>query len=265
MSTTTHPFAPEEVMAFVDAELSADRTQSVSAHIDQCAECQQVAETIRSTSKDMATWSVGTPPRLNESVCFSGAKVIHLIGQLEDRFSRLRDTLSRRWVWAPALTLVLVIFVFVAVMPNLLVVRRPATASKAVMLQPVEPLEVKPYTAGHAAGGGGGRGDATKLTVDGQLEALPSSELPPPPPPPPPGRVQHAEPTLSLPMIARTVSLSIVVKDLDMARASLDAILARRNGYAAGLNVATPQGAARMLQASRSSAFRTFSAPAPAK
>jgi len=250
MSTTTHPFAPEEVMAFVDAELSADRTQSVSAHIDQCAECQQVAETIRSTSKDMATWSVGTPPRLNESVCFSGAKVIHLIGQLEDRFSRLRDTLSRRWVWAPALTLVLVIFVFVAVMPNLLVVRRPATASKAVMLQPVEPLEVKPYTAGHAAGGGGGRGDATKLTVDGQLEALPSSELPPPPPPPPPGRVQHAEPTLSLPMIARTVSLSIVAKDLDMARASLDAILARRNGYAAGLNVATPQGAARMLQAS---------------
>jgi Domain of unknown function (DUF4349) len=51
-------------------------------------------------------------------------------------------------------------------------------------------------------------------------------------------------------MIARTVSLSIVVKDFDAGRASLDAILSRHNGYAAGLNVSTPQGAVRTLQAS---------------
>jgi hypothetical protein len=51
-------------------------------------------------------------------------------------------------------------------------------------------------------------------------------------------------------MIARTVSLSIVVKDFDASRAVLDAILSRHNGYAAGLNVVTPQGAARALQAS---------------
>jgi hypothetical protein len=51
-------------------------------------------------------------------------------------------------------------------------------------------------------------------------------------------------------MIARSVSLSLVVKDFNAGRASLDAILARHNGYAAGLNVATPQGAARTLQAS---------------
>jgi len=51
-------------------------------------------------------------------------------------------------------------------------------------------------------------------------------------------------------MIARTVSLSVVVKDFDVARGSLDAILARHSGYAAGLNVATPQGATRTMQAS---------------
>ena len=45
-------------------------------------------------------------------------------------------------------------------------------------------------------------------------------------------------------------SLSIVAKDFEAGRASLDAILARHSGYAAGLNVATPQGAARTLQAS---------------
>ena len=52
------------------------------------------------------------------------------------------------------------------------------------------------------------------------------------------------------PMIARTVSLSIVAKDFDAGRASLDTILARHNGYAANLNVTTPQGAVRTLQAS---------------
>jgi len=41
-----------------------------------------------------------------------------------------------------------------------------------------------------------------------------------------------------------------VVKDFDVARGSLDAFLRGNNGYAAGLNVATPQGAARTLQAS---------------
>jgi hypothetical protein len=52
------------------------------------------------------------------------------------------------------------------------------------------------------------------------------------------------------PLIARTVSLSVVVKDFDAGRASLDAVLARHNGYAASLNVSTPLGAARTLEAS---------------
>src|SRR5262249_3144692 len=44
------------------------------------------------------------------------------------------------------------------------------------------------------------------------------------------------------PMIARMVSLAIVVKDFDASRVSLDAILSRHKGYAANLNVSTPQG-----------------------
>jgi hypothetical protein len=52
------------------------------------------------------------------------------------------------------------------------------------------------------------------------------------------------------PMIARTVSLSLIAKDFDSAHASLDAIVARHNGYSANLAVNTPQNAARSLQAS---------------
>jgi hypothetical protein len=52
------------------------------------------------------------------------------------------------------------------------------------------------------------------------------------------------------PMIARTVSLTIVVKDFSAARSSLDNILARHHGYAAQLTVSTPENAARSFQAS---------------
>jgi hypothetical protein len=51
-------------------------------------------------------------------------------------------------------------------------------------------------------------------------------------------------------MIARTVSLIIVVKDFAAARASLDNILAKHHGYAAQLTVSTPENAARSFQAS---------------
>ena len=52
------------------------------------------------------------------------------------------------------------------------------------------------------------------------------------------------------PMIARTISLSILVKDFTASRNSLDAILTRHEGYAASLNVSSPQESARFLQAS---------------
>lgn len=52
------------------------------------------------------------------------------------------------------------------------------------------------------------------------------------------------------PMIARTVSLVIVVKDFAASRSSLDAILARHHGYSAQLDVSTPENAPRSLHAS---------------
>jgi chromosome segregation ATPase len=51
-------------------------------------------------------------------------------------------------------------------------------------------------------------------------------------------------------MIARNVSLTIRVKDVDRSRSALDAILARYRGYAAQLNVTRSENAARSLQAS---------------
>jgi len=138
------------------------------------------------------------------------------------------------------------------ILPTAFVGRKPSSQSKAVTLTRVVPVDISPYQGKLPAAGGGSGG------TDGKLEekVLPrESEL-------------HSDATNLLklfaegtghvpggasvngPMIARTVSLSVVVKDFDAGRASLDAILARHKGYAANLNVTTPQDAARNLQAS---------------
>jgi hypothetical protein len=64
------------------------------------------------------------------------------------------------------------------------------------------------------------------------------------------GTVGGLSDTTAAPMIARTVSLSITVKDLSVARASLDTILARHHGYSAQLTVESAANAPRSLTAS---------------
>ncbi len=69
MNTATHPFAPEEIMGFVDGELSADRAQPISAHLDQCAECSTLATDLRGLSCQVGGWQVaGVPERMSARV-----------------------------------------------------------------------------------------------------------------------------------------------------------------------------------------------------
>src|SRR5579864_3375267 len=75
MNITAHPVAPEEVMAFLDGELSAAEVQAVSAHIEHCADCAKLAEQFRSTSQSLARWNVeAIPVTLEKSIADSTTK-----------------------------------------------------------------------------------------------------------------------------------------------------------------------------------------------
>jgi hypothetical protein len=248
MSTTTHPFSPEEIMAFLDGELAADRTQSVSGHIEQCSACQQIAESFRSTSQKIAAWTTGVPERFDEAAIRAGVE--KTLPNVRGVIAGLNEMLFRKRGWVPALALVVGLFAFLVVLSNRSPMLKRSAAPSAVMLKRVEPFEEKQYggvtTATVGGGGSGDAGDrvlherppvglATSRTLPDSAKQL---------------RAQADETRQAEPMIARTVSLSIVVKDFDASRTALDAILVRHNGYAAGLNVETPQGAARALQGS---------------
>jgi hypothetical protein len=209
MNATTHEFAQEEVMAFVDGEVSPERAPVIAAHLKICAECSGVAANFRDLSSQMATWRVEQVSQTLREVATSAG-----LSSIPKRRS------------APALKWLLVAGCATAAVLALMAITTPNRdqAGSAARKQASRVLGFP-----RARGGSLGKLQADKREEAEKLDG---------------GRVQEG------PMIARTVALSIVVKDFNAGRASLDAILARHRGYAANLSVTTPEGAARSLQAS---------------
>jgi hypothetical protein len=262
MSTTTHPFAPEEIMAFVDSELSPDQTQSLAAHLDECAECTEAAAALRHASRSLSNWAVGAAPtKLDERIKAASQQTplsptaVDSIG-----FLHIGSWVRKHWVVVLGGSAATLVVLFAIAIPNLMRSKMAANEASAISRARAEQTaramaeynggKVSPRQRGLDALQEKAEADKfnTQLAQDEKVYApayglmLPDSAKQ--------ARGQASEARLAAPMIARTVSLSIVVKDFDAGRASLDGILARHNGYAAGLNVTTPQGAARTLQAS---------------
>lgn len=278
MNTTLHPVAPEEVMAFLDGELPAADAQTVGAHIALCAECASLAEKYRSTSQSLSRWNIEAIPTKLEHYITDLAAKTHSTGKSNKASIFIHP---RFWTWKQwalgACSAVVALLVLIAVdTPTLHRSNKAANEASAVAqrreqelhtpsanselsqlevyakIQKPPQVDGKPVTdqqsrvfsnqnpaldspvtlssprvAADSNGLFHGLGDhvANSFSVDSQPNAL-------------------------APLIARTVSLSIVVKDFAAFRASLDSILARHHGYSAQLNVSTPENAPRGLQAS---------------
>jgi uncharacterized protein DUF4349/putative zinc finger protein len=282
MSTTPHLIAPEEIMAHLDGELSPARAQYVSFHLDSCTPCQALITSLRNNSQSLSDWTVGSvPAALENNVMLAVSKAFSDASFAGSTRSLRTHRWSRnQWIGGLAATVGAIVLLFFIAPPSPL--RSRMTRSKTVIVaeqsqmtatdkpmgsmnmdgQPLTdqqsrvfsnqlPLEsgasslnsvVTLTTPGATADSNGlfhGLGDhVTSFGAGGGGGGFGQ-----------PATAQKAD-ELEGPMIARTVTLALLVKDFDSARASLDAILARHNGYAATLGLSTPLGAARSLQAS---------------
>jgi hypothetical protein len=272
MSATTHPIAPEEVMACIDGELSEAGAQEVSNHLHQCAECNAIAEKFRGTSRSLAQWTVpAVPPAMEESVKESADKT-RPSGEIGNPNIFIRASFCTRKQWtagigATAAVLLLLLAVAIAMSERhgmsvhearLNVQEHAQLTEKGKMV--VSPLNAVPYTGklpqqSVGTGSGGGFAPRSELGVADSIGPVQSStgfaasgSQTSPGDLPLAGREIGSLIPLQEPMIARVVSLSIVAKDFAASRASLDAILARHRGYAAELSVNTPENAPRSLQ-----------------
>ena len=244
MTSSTHPFEREEVMAYLDGELSANRAVSIAAHLRECAECAALAEQMRDVSVQLSNWSVEPAPAgLTKNL--EAARAEHPVAKVRtpqrftDRLGGKFPFLRNRWVWGIASAAALVILLLGV---RLQTVQREPRHSEGLELAYTEqsnsasapeskaveafgqPMARPAPLALPAARGASPK--STSTSADGQSTPEPSA-----------------------PMIARTASVSLTVKDFATLEASVKAIAQRHNGYIASLSSASPQDAARTLTA----------------
>jgi hypothetical protein len=250
-------------MAHLDGELSADRAQSISAHLASCAACQELVTSLRNTSHSLSPWTVSSvPASLENSVMIATGESPSQSGSLGANWFTHRRT-RKQWVAGLAATAAVAALLFAISVPTLHRSQPALEKTSALRRLREEQAQASKSLPGDVVGLNlpeqqrttSGKLYSVDGTLDSRTDALAPNE-------PQFGNGYQAwlsehgknplpRSDLTLPpMIARTVSLSVIAKDFDSSRASLDAILARHNGYSANLSVNTPQSAARSLQAS---------------
>lgn len=218
MNRIMHPVEQEELMAWLDGELSAERGAAVAAHVKACEECLALAEEFRRVSAQMAEWEVESSP-----VSFADRVNAALQGSTENRKAKAPFALPerRRWIptWAWQLGAVAVLLVVIAAIsiPNLLRSRmaRSDANERATGLFSGAPGEFAPSAAAKPQG----------------------------------GRAEASIPQPSGPMIVRTASVTIVTKEFDATRAAMERLVRQHGGYLANLNVSGQSGTGRALTA----------------
>jgi anti-sigma factor RsiW len=272
---STHPFEQEEVMAYLDGEVTADRASEIAQHIQHCDECQALAATLRNLSREISAWEIESAPagltkQMNEqmaSVADSKAQLKPASSEitgLQRLFHRISSWNLGRLVWASGGALLAVLLLAIAFTLS----RTPRSDSYVASLNRTAP-------ASHAASGGhgvtagivGGNPESHRQQLqelqkrmiqqevasslqknpaadDRQFVSIERGDVSSAPPPPPPGTSASPSPT-----IARTASLSLVVKNFAGIEAAVKAVVSRHSGYIGELNTATPPDAAKTFSA----------------
>ncbi|HEY1494190.1 MAG TPA: DUF4349 domain-containing protein, partial [Candidatus Solibacter sp.] len=249
--TAQHTVTPEDIMALLDGELPAAEAKVASTHIDECPECAEIATQFRATSRSLAAFTVPAAPESLDAAIHKHAAeaasrgLSHVPAQ-----SRLSVHDWRLWMLGGAGALAAVLFLFVgarsissnadqqiatrsSIAASLPEASLPMDSRNLAALQPL--VQAGPPTPSQA----GVAGMLVQKRAGVQNNALAS-----------PTAMTAASVNPAAPMIARTVSLIILVRDVPASRSALDAILARHHGYAAQLNINTPENYARSFNAS---------------
>ena len=257
MNEITHPIEPEELMAYLDGELSADRIAAASEHLDECRACRETLDGLRGVSQAIRSWHVeSTDPRVPPAV--ASALKGHAEQQERSKVVPQNKWRSLRWpalAWAAGFAACVAILISLSI-PNLQRTRMPTPMAKEVAQTSVQaeltapsagpvsaPLDkgqlgrLTEFTKLQAASPAslGANSSAALATVPTQLGAREDED-------------KSATKTAALgPMIIRTAEVSLTAKDFDEARAGMESVLKRHRGYIADLKVGSSAGSARTL------------------
>jgi Domain of unknown function (DUF4349)/Putative zinc-finger len=221
MNKSNHPIEQEELMAYLDGELSTDRAAAAVAHLEQCQECQRLAADLRAVSRKLMDWEVGSSrPRVTRVIAAA------LEGKGPQPGVAPSVTTRARLGWlVPWL-----IGVVAAVGLGVILVSSIGQRSNTVFSRVANSID------------GGVPYDEYKGGSVGKLQAQQEAS----------GVGGGANANAPVPqglMIVRSATIALTTRDFDKARIDLEEILKRHHGYIGDLKVTAPTGDGRTLSA----------------
>jgi hypothetical protein len=279
MSKSKHPIEQEELMAYLDGELATDRAVEAAAHMEHCAECQELAADLRKLSQEMMAWEVERP----ETAEMPTDIVVALEKKRKEPRKKISDRrewkgfVIRRWQWIPGLMALGLVIIFIVV-PWFRPTQGflPGQTSYSAPPPPSFPLQTNEHGSvglignNETAGKNDGKTEysyslSSTLSSSGGASEAYIAPLPSATPVPQVSlaigggsektsqgdeEIDTSERTVpSAPMIARTADLTLRTKEFEKTRAGLEEILKRHGGYLGELKVSAPADSGRALTA----------------
>ena len=227
MTTSIHPVEQEEVMAFLDGELSRFRAAEVAAHVEQCEECQKLVLEFRGVSQKLTDWKVELP----------NTELVHP-PKTEGRELRFPRWMEYSAVAAGILLLVVGGIRLIGTNANTVFsqVHTDETAlTRTEQSKQFDRLE----TYAKLGGAKSASLSASPRSAGGLMgDSVQDRSLP-----------VKSDPLKSEPMIVRTAELAVTVQVFDEARGGLEQILKIHRGYFDNLQITAPVGNPRTLAA----------------
>lgn len=247
MTTIEHIVAPEDVMAYFDGELPPERAEAIGAHVAACRVCQALAEDLNGTSDALRGWQVDAPAETLRSPVVA-----------VDRAGRLRRIFT---LWPPAGRHVAAAAFCVVAVGGAMWLAESRGARFALGTPPTAKAQDSVVSVALGGGrGAGGTAGGTREELDERLAALRARLVEAPP------QVASVKPMVAargavasqqrapaaLPApdakIIRTVTLTIVTRDVSAVRLAIESLLKNVGGFV-GTMQASGDGRSASLRA----------------
>ena len=236
MTAIEHPLSPDELMEYLDGELTVEEAAAVQAHVATCTGCQRLSGELRAVSRDLARWQVEGPPATFEAPKAAPSPT----DGSWSRFGWLR--------FRPSLASAIAAVAMVGVVALAINFNSRSINAPVQMIPSSRPAIVRAEGPLDASG-------PTAPTYQKRLDSA-GAEVGGPPAPGPggsAGRVrlgqQSAATVPPSPSIARTARLRIRVTDFEAARPVVDGVVASTGGLVGRVDVSGSRGDARTLTA----------------